>query len=109
MARAADRRVAQSSIFEALANIPSTAHILGGAVIGEDAGHGVVDHRQRVFGYENQLVRDGAANARQSRRQPEPHDRGSGGARDESRRAGRTPHHGHPKPDQYSTVKDRRT
>ena len=43
------------------ANIPSTAHILGGAVIGADPSTGVVDARQRVFGYENLLVCDGAA------------------------------------------------
>ncbi len=53
--------IAQSSIMEAAANIPSTAHILGGAVIGADATTGVVDARQRVFGYENLLVCDGAA------------------------------------------------
>jgi cholesterol oxidase len=53
--------IAQSSIMEAAANIPSTAHILGGAVIGEDRSKGVVDARQRVFGYENLLVCDGAA------------------------------------------------
>jgi cholesterol oxidase len=53
--------IAQSSIMEAAANIPSTAHILGGAVIGADADSGVVDARQRVFGYENLLVCDGAA------------------------------------------------
>ena len=53
--------VAQSMIFEAAANIPSTAHILGGAVIGRDAASGVVDRRNRVFGYENLLVCDGAA------------------------------------------------
>ena len=35
--------LAQSSLFEALANIPSTAHILGGAVIGRDPEHGVID------------------------------------------------------------------
>ena len=52
---------AQSSFMEAVANIPSTAHILGGAAIGADASHGVVDARQRVFGYENLLVCDGAA------------------------------------------------
>jgi cholesterol oxidase len=46
---------------EAVANIPSTAHILGGAVIGADPSQGVVDARQRVFGYENLLVCDGAA------------------------------------------------
>jgi cholesterol oxidase len=53
--------VAQSSVMEALLNIPSTAHILGGAVIGRDPDHGVVDADQRVFGYENLLVCDGAA------------------------------------------------
>jgi cholesterol oxidase len=52
--------IAQSSIMEA-ANIPSTAHILGGAVIGADASSGVIDSRSRVFGYENLLVCDGAA------------------------------------------------
>jgi cholesterol oxidase len=53
--------IAQSSIMEAAANIPSTAHILGGAVIGADPASGVVDARQRAFGYENLLVCDGAA------------------------------------------------
>jgi cholesterol oxidase len=53
--------VAQSSVTEALFNIPTTAHILGGAVIAADPEHGVVDARQHVFGYENLLVCDGAA------------------------------------------------
>jgi cholesterol oxidase len=53
--------IAQSSVTEALFNIPSTAHILGGAVIAPDAGGGVVDSHQRVFGYENLLVCDGSA------------------------------------------------
>jgi cholesterol oxidase len=53
--------IAQSSILEAAANIPSTAHILGGAVIAPDPSRGVVDARQRVFGYENLMVCDGAA------------------------------------------------
>jgi cholesterol oxidase len=53
--------IAQSSILEAAANIPSTAHILGGAVIAPDASRGVVDAGQRVFGYENLLVCDGSA------------------------------------------------
>jgi cholesterol oxidase len=51
---------AQSSLTEALANAPSTAHILGGAIIGPDASSGVVDSRQRAFGYENLLVVDGS-------------------------------------------------
>ncbi|MHB8532530.1 MAG: FAD-dependent oxidoreductase [Solirubrobacteraceae bacterium] len=53
--------IAQSSLTEAMFNIPSTAHILGGAVIAADPEHGVVDSRQRVFGYENLLVCDGSA------------------------------------------------
>jgi cholesterol oxidase len=53
--------IAQSSLTEALFNIPTTAHILGGAVIGADAEEGVVDARQRAFGYENLLVCDGSA------------------------------------------------
>jgi cholesterol oxidase len=53
--------VAQSSVTEALFNIPTTAHILGGAVIAPDPTRGVVDARQRVFGYENLLVCDGSA------------------------------------------------
>jgi cholesterol oxidase len=52
--------VAQSNIPEALFNTPATAHILGGAAIGADPEHGVVDARQRVFGYENLLVCDGS-------------------------------------------------
>jgi cholesterol oxidase len=53
--------IAQSSVTEALFNIPSTAHILGGAVIAPDPSQGVLDARQRVFGYENLLVCDGSA------------------------------------------------
>jgi cholesterol oxidase len=53
--------IAQSSTMEATLNIPTTAHILGGAVIGHGPEDGVVDARQRVFGYENLLVCDGAA------------------------------------------------
>jgi cholesterol oxidase len=52
---------AMSSTFEAIFNIPTTAHILGGAVIGPDAEHGVVDGDNRAYGYENLLVCDGAA------------------------------------------------
>ncbi|MFI5037163.1 MAG: GMC oxidoreductase [Solirubrobacterales bacterium] len=53
--------IAQSALTEALFNIPTTAHILGGAVIAPDPGQGVLDARQRVFGYENLLVCDGSA------------------------------------------------
>ena len=53
--------VAQSGLTESALNIPTTAHILGGAVIGATAQDGVVDERNRVFGYENLLVTDGSA------------------------------------------------
>ncbi len=53
--------IAQSMVLEAVADIPTTAHILGGAVIGADASTGVVDSRNRVFGYRNLLICDGAA------------------------------------------------
>jgi len=53
--------IAQSNSLEALANIPTTAHLLGGAIIGADATSGVIDKELRVFGYRNLLVCDGAA------------------------------------------------
>jgi cholesterol oxidase len=53
--------IAQSSVMEATLNVPTTAHILGGAAIGHGPEDGVVDARQRVFGYENLMVCDGAA------------------------------------------------
>jgi len=52
--------VPQSSLMEALAGIPTTAHILGGAVIGRSPEEGVVDARHHVFGYENLLICDGS-------------------------------------------------
>jgi cholesterol oxidase len=51
----------QAVVMEALLSIPTTAHILGGAVIGSDAQNGVIDSQQQVFGYQNLLVCDGAA------------------------------------------------
>jgi cholesterol oxidase len=48
-------------VTEALANIPTTAHILSGAAIAAGPERGVVDARQRVFGYRDLLVCDGAA------------------------------------------------
>ena len=43
-----------------LAGIPGTAHILGGAVMGETPETGVIDRDNHVFGYENMLVCDGS-------------------------------------------------
>jgi len=53
--------IAQSSVLEAAANVPFTAHILGGAAIGSGPHDGVVDAEHHVFGYENLLVCDGSA------------------------------------------------
>ena len=53
--------VAQSALTESLRNTPTTAHILGGAVVGPGPGQGVVDGANRAYGYENLLVTDGAA------------------------------------------------
>ncbi len=52
--------VPQSSLMEAIASIPTTAHILGGVVIGRTPEEGVVDGRHHLFGYENLLVCDGS-------------------------------------------------
>jgi cholesterol oxidase len=51
----------QSGLTESALNIPTTAHILGGAVIGAGPETGVVDGRNRAFGYQDLLVCDGAA------------------------------------------------
>jgi cholesterol oxidase len=44
-----------------LTGAPSTAHILGGAVIGKNRSTGVIDINQKVFGYKNMYVCDGSA------------------------------------------------
>ena len=45
---------------ESLLGIPTTAHILGGAVMGKDESQGVIDKNNRVFGYKNMFVCDGS-------------------------------------------------
>ena len=44
-----------------LLDIPSTAHVLGGACIGSDPATAVCDDHNRVFGYEGLYVVDGSA------------------------------------------------
>ncbi len=51
---------AQTSVSESLAGTPTSAHFLGGAVIGVDREHGVVDRCHRIFGYPNLMVCDGS-------------------------------------------------
>jgi cholesterol oxidase len=50
-----------SLLTETLLGIPTTAHILGGAPMGDSAETGAIDHRHRLFGYEGLYVIDGAA------------------------------------------------
>ncbi|MDF2828673.1 MAG: glucose-methanol-choline oxidoreductase [Mycobacterium sp.] len=50
----------QSSTSESLLGAPTTAHILGGAVIGSTEHEGVVDRYRRAFGYRNLLITDGS-------------------------------------------------
>ena len=45
---------------ETLTGIPSTAHILGGAVMGSTPEEGVIDKDNKVFGYKNMYVCDGS-------------------------------------------------
>jgi len=45
---------------ETVLGIPTTAHILGGAVMGGTAEEGVIDKDNKVFGYENMYVCDGS-------------------------------------------------
>lgn len=46
---------------ETLFNIPTTAHVLGGANMGTSPDTGVIDSRHRVFGYDGLYVLDGSA------------------------------------------------
>ena len=66
--------IAQSSVNEALMNVPTTAHILGGAVIGHGPEDGVVDRRPARLRLREPagLRRRGGAGER--RRQPQPDD-----------------------------------
>jgi cholesterol oxidase len=52
--------VPMTSLSEIFLDIPMTAHCLGGAVMGRDAGTGVCDSRGRVHGYRNLYVCDGS-------------------------------------------------
>lgn len=52
--------IPRSAYNEVLLDIPTTAHILGGACMAESPSEGVVDLQNRVFGYENMIVCDGS-------------------------------------------------
>lgn len=51
---------AGSLMTETALNIPTTAHILGGACMGRDASEGVIDAEHHVFGYSGMYVIDGS-------------------------------------------------
>ena len=59
MAKAAGG-TAMSMLPEILFDVPGTAHCLGGCVIADSPQNGVVDYRNRVFGYKNMYVCDGS-------------------------------------------------
>lgn len=64
LARAFEREsngVAFSMLTETLFGIPTTAHILGGCVMGRNAREGVIDRDHRLFGYDGLYVVDGSA------------------------------------------------
>lgn len=46
---------------ETIMGIPTTAHILGGAVMGKNSLEGVIDRNNKVFGYKNMYICDGSA------------------------------------------------
>jgi cholesterol oxidase len=47
-------------ITESITGIPTTAHILGGCVMGDSKENGAINHKNEVFGYKNMLVCDGS-------------------------------------------------
>jgi cholesterol oxidase len=53
--------VAATLLTETVLGVPSTAHILGGAVMGDGPDQGVIDSQHRVFGYDGLYVIDGSA------------------------------------------------
>lgn len=53
--------MATNLITETVFGVPSTAHILGGACMGQTADDGVINDRHEVFGYDGLYVVDGSA------------------------------------------------
>jgi cholesterol oxidase len=52
--------ISTSFALETIAGIPSTAHILGGAVMAENPSAGVIDKDNKIFGYQNLYIIDGS-------------------------------------------------
>ncbi len=55
------RGLPQTLFTETLIGTPTTAHILGGACMGDSAATGVINHRHEVYGYDGLYVIDGSA------------------------------------------------
>ena len=54
------KAIPYANIADVLLGTPTTAHVLGGAVMGKNETEGVIDKENRVFGYENIMICDGA-------------------------------------------------
>lgn len=61
LSQATGSRAFPGSSLGEIVDVPMTAHFLGGAVIGPDRDHGVVDPYHRVWGYPGLHVVDGSA------------------------------------------------
>jgi cholesterol oxidase len=51
---------ARNALNEAVLNVPTTAHILGGCTMADAPAQGVIDRDNKVFGYEQMYVIDGS-------------------------------------------------
>jgi cholesterol oxidase len=47
-------------LLDIVADVPISGHVMGGAVIADGPGNGVVDYAGRAFGYQNLRVLDGS-------------------------------------------------
>lgn len=54
------KAIPYANFTDVLLGTPTTAHVLGGAVMGSDTANGVINGDNRVFGYENMLICDGS-------------------------------------------------
>ncbi len=52
--------IATTMLTEILFNIPTTAHCMGGCAMADSPERGVMDVKNRVFGYQNMLICDGS-------------------------------------------------
>ncbi|GID06863.1 GMC oxidoreductase [Pseudomonas sp. 008] len=52
--------IATTFLSEILFNVPTTAHCMGGCAMAEVAEFGVMDYKNRVFGYQNMFICDGS-------------------------------------------------